>query len=932
MRAKKIKWVAAFITVGLALACLPVFAQTTDQTSTGVARVSLIRGNVSMERGDSPGEWVAVTVNTPLVPGDTIATAAGAHAEVQLDHANVVRLDENAEVKIADLTDSRIQLQVARGTADLAVFQGNQTNSEVDTPNVAVQPTGEGTYRIDVNSDELTLVTVNQGEAQVSTPQGSTTVQQGQKITVEGAQNPQYQVTNAPPNDDWDSWNLARNNTIANAQNYDHVNQYYTGAQDLSSNGRWVNVPGYDWCWTPYVNAGWVPYSNGRWVWEPYYGWTWVSYDSWGWAPYHYGRWFFYGSSWCWWPGVVTPFYRPLWAPAYVSFFGFGYGYHRFSYGYGYGFNSIGWCPLGPRDRFDRWWGRGRDRDHWFDRENFGNYYGRGGDRGRGGYGGSNLHEAFNNVHVRRGIVTMSSDRFGREAVRGNHQVVSEAMLRQGDVVHGTLPVVPTRASLRVTNRAAVVPAVARGRANNTRFFSRNTVAATNRDRSFNNQAASIRQMVQTRRNVSAPGANGGFQMSRPAGAQGNARATQQRGNAGRQNPAPVIRQNQQTRQNAAPGVRQNQQTRQNAAPVVRQNQQTRQNEAPTVRQNQQTRQNEAPAVRQNQQTRQNATPRSAQPQSNRSNWHSFGAPSAAQQQGNAGRQNEAPVVRQNQQTRQNTAPRSNQPQANRSNFRSFGTAAPAAQSRGNPGRQNSAPVVRQTPQPRQNAAPRSVQPQSNRSNFRSFGTGAPAASGGVVNRNVQRVSPRADPAARSQQNGSNNFRRFTPQAAPQSAPQNRGSFSNNSRAAPQNNSRAGWARFTPRPQAAPQGGGGSFSNGGSRTQGNSQPRYQNRPSYNRSPSYSRPPLRLNKPIVTERRSQSYGGYRGGSAPSYNRGYSGGPSPSYNRGSRGGSAPSYRGGGSRGGSAPSYHGSSGGSYHASPSRSSGGGGGGRHRR
>jgi len=901
MRAKKIKWMAAIITMGLTMACLPVFAQTeapvdqqapADQqteASTGVARVSLIRGNVSMERGDS-GEWVAVTVNTPLVPGDTLATAAGAHAEVQLDYSNVVRLDQNTEVKIADLTGSRIQLQVAHGTADLAVFKGNQANAEVDTPNVAVQPMREGTYRVDVNSNELSLITVNQGEAQVSTPQGSTNVEEGQQITVEGAQNPQYQVANARPMDDWDNWNRDRNSAIANTQNYSHVNQYYTGAQDLNSNGRWNYVPGYDWCWTPYVDAGWVPYSNGRWVWEPYYGWTWVSYDSWGWAPYHYGRWFYYGSSWCWWPGDVTPFYRPLWAPAYVSFFGFGYGYHRFSFGYGYGFNSIGWCPLGPRDRFDRWWGRGRDRDHGFNRENFGNYYGREGfQRGRGGYGGSNLRAAFNNASVRRGIVTMSSDRFGRDAVRGNHQVVSQAMLRQADVVHGTLPVVPTRASLRTTNRAAVVPAVARGRANNTRFFSRNTAATSNRGNSFNNQAASIRQMVQSRNNVSAPGANrgnaganGGFQSSRPAAAQGNARAAQQRGNAGRQSPAPVVRQAPQAGRNASPGNGRNvQPNRSNfrsfgtGAPAP----QSRGNVG---------RQNSAPVVRQNNQTRQpNAAPRSGQPQSNRSNFRSFGTGAPApQSRGNVGRQNSAPVVRQNNQTRQpNAAPRSGQPQSNRSNFRSFGTGAPAPQSRGNVGRQNSAPVVRQNNQMRQqNAAPRSAQPQSNRSNWRSFSGSAPGSSGAAVNRGGQRFSA----AGNSQQNTGNNFRRFTPQSAPQR-------------------------------------GGGSFYNGGSRSQGFSQPRNQRQSNYG---SYSRPPLQLNKPIVTPRRYQSSGGSRGGSMPSYNRGYSRGPSPSYNRGYSGGSAPSYNRGYS-GGSAPSYRGNPGGGYRGSysaPSRSSGGGG------
>jgi Family of unknown function (DUF6600)/FecR protein len=817
MRAQKIKLMAGIVVAALALAGLPLFGQGQTETSTGVGRVSLIQGDVSMERGDA-NEWVAVTVNTPLVPGDTIATGAGSHAEVQLDYSNVLRLSDNAEVKIADLNASRIQIQVARGAVDLAVFKNSQANAEVDTPNVAVEPLQEGTYRIDVNSNELSLITVREGQAQISTPQGSTNINAGQQITVEGAQNPQYQIVDAQPLDAWDNWNRDRNGVINSAQSYSHVNRYYTGAQDLDTYGHWSYVPGYDWCWTPYVNAGWVPYSSGRWVWEPYYGWTWVSYDPWGWAPYHYGRWFYYGSNWCWWPGYVTPYYRPLWAPAYVSFFGFGYGRYHYSYGYGYGYRSIGWCPLGPRDEFHRWWGHGGDRS--FNAINFNNHYGRGGGGGRGGrggYGGSNMAQLGSNFHVRRAIVSMPSDRFGREAVPRDHRVVSTAMLRNANVVHGTLPVVPTRDSLRVTNRAANVSAATRNRANNTNFFTRRTVAAPNSNRSFNNQAASIRRMVETH-NVQAPGANRqatntganrGFQTSRPAG-------PQNQGNAARQNPAPVVRGNQQGRQNGGPGS--------------------------------------------------GSSTQAGQP-----NFRQFGtgAP-AGQSSGNQGHQSSAPVVRGNPQQRQNvTTGNGRNAQPNQPNFRQFGTGAPATQPGGNQGRQNSAPVVRENPQQRQNVAPRS-------------------------------------------QPNNNGFHRFTPQPAPQSAPQNQGRFNNNSRPAPQSNNgnSAGWNQFRQQSQA-PQQRGGGFYNGGSRTQGYSQPGYGNQPNYNNSRNYSRPPLQLNKPIVSEPRSRSYGGYGGGSRPSYQQR----SAPSYSSAPRGGSAPSYR-GNSGGGNRGSY---------SAPSRSSGGG-------
>ena len=135
-------------------------------------------------------------------------------------------------------------------------------------------------------------------------------------------------------------------------------------SQDLDAYGQWTNVPDYGDVWFPSAGPGWAPYRDGRWVYEPYYGWTWVSYEPWGWAPYHYGRWFVYGGSWGWWPGPVYGGYHPMWAPAYVSFFGFGGGGWGFNFGFGFGggYGNMGWLPCGPGDRFFPWYGRGVNR------------------------------------------------------------------------------------------------------------------------------------------------------------------------------------------------------------------------------------------------------------------------------------------------------------------------------------------------------------------------------------------------------------------------------------------------------------------------------------------------------------------------------------------------------------------------------------------
>ena len=486
----------------------------------GAARISAVNGEVSTMRGDS-GEWVAAIVNAPVVGGDTVATAASARAEVQLDYANVLRMDQNSAVKIADLTQKRIQLQVASGIIDYTVFKGAEADAEIDTPNMAVRPLGEGVYRIQIDADSQTELTIRKGKAEVSTPQGSTTVEKGQVIYVRGTDNPEYQIAEAAPNDDWDRWNNDRDRTIEKAQSWQYANRYYTGAQDLDAYGQWENTPDYGNVWAPNVAADWVPYYDGRWAWEPYWGWTWVSYEPWGWAPYHYGRWFCRGSRWCWWPGNRYWGARPFWAPAYVSFLGFG-GRNR-GFGLGFGFGSIGWCPLGPFDRAFPWWGHrnGYNSVGITHVTNINNI-----NRGVRPLGNtslrypSNLQAALNNPNIRRAITTMPADQFGKGMVRGFGRSVDAATLRQGQMVQGTLPVVPTRQSLMPGNRLASPSAIPSRAVNNMRFFSKNPAPAARE--SFSQRAAQIQQMVQ-QHNPAAASNLGARQGTNSTGRFGNA-------------------------------------------------------------------------------------------------------------------------------------------------------------------------------------------------------------------------------------------------------------------------------------------------------------------------------------------------------------------------------------------------------------------------
>jgi hypothetical protein len=453
----------------------------------------MIHGDVSTQRGDS-GTWSAAVLNQPVVNGDKVSTGTGGRAEVQLDYANILRLGSNAQANIANFTNKYIQIQVAQGLANYSVFGESETEPEIDTPNVAVHPAHvDGVFRIEVRPDGDSVIIVRKGNAQISTPQGIADIKQGDMATVRGSgADAKYKITPAPDRDDWDRWNSERDHMIHQAASWRNTNKYYVGSEDLDSNGTWEDAPDYGQVWVPNEPDGWAPYRDGDWVSEPYYGWTWVGYEPWGWAPYHYGRWMWYGNSWAWWPGPVygAGFYRPFWSPAYVSFFGFGGGWGLgFGFGWG-GWGSFGWLPLGPCDRFFPWWGGygGRFGVVGVNRFSTLNRFG----------GIAPLHAGtqFSNVahihdaHIGGALSTVAAGKFG--AGRTTAVAATRAQLSGARMMTGNMPVVPTRASLSASGRAAAPSTIHNNAAQH--FFGTQSPSHTE---SFQQQTARLQQSMQ---------------------------------------------------------------------------------------------------------------------------------------------------------------------------------------------------------------------------------------------------------------------------------------------------------------------------------------------------------------------------------------------------------------------------------------------------
>ena len=313
---------------------IPAWADPPSQ----VGRLSSISGAVSI-RPASLNDWGPAALNYPLTAGDDLWADVDARAEVHVRSA-AIRLAGSTEFSFVNLDDNIVQVSVSEGTISVNLRTLDQgAMFEIDTPNATVSLISAGSYRVDVNQNEQTNVTVRAGRADVTAGQDVYTVSAGQTSVIAGVDAISYYVTSAPRMDEWDSWSLARDRRDDQAAATQYVSRDMIGYEDLNESGSWRVVQGYGQIWTPsHVSSDWAPYRSGHWTWVAPWGWTWIDDASWGFAPFHYGRWAYLDARWVWIPGAVAA--RPVYAPALVVFVG-GASWTPA------GGDGIGWFPLG---------------------------------------------------------------------------------------------------------------------------------------------------------------------------------------------------------------------------------------------------------------------------------------------------------------------------------------------------------------------------------------------------------------------------------------------------------------------------------------------------------------------------------------------------------------------------------------------------------
>ncbi|PYQ13788.1 MAG: hypothetical protein DMH00_03685 [Acidobacteria bacterium] len=330
----------------VALSFLPGFASDAPNNDSPVpARVRTLEGEATLHR-EREQDRVAVTVNTPVFPGDGVEVEAAGHLELQLPDGTLVWLDEGTRVDIVAMQgspdDSReetvLKLWAGQVETEIQAERGEKSEMRLDTPESSVYLMSRGRFRIESNSGSTT-VTSYRGVAELAGDDGSMLVRSGQQSRVEANSAPEEPWSvNTLRQDAFGEWCEERTESYVidrDPEEQEYIEEvpspvrHYTS--ELDYYGNWQYVTAFGWVWRPTtIQVGWRPYYSGYWSWCPR-GWSWVSYEPWGWLPYHYGRWSWVSTvGWVWIPGGVYSGAWVSWAvtPTYV-----------------------GWCPL---DFFNR--------------------------------------------------------------------------------------------------------------------------------------------------------------------------------------------------------------------------------------------------------------------------------------------------------------------------------------------------------------------------------------------------------------------------------------------------------------------------------------------------------------------------------------------------------------------------------------------------
>lgn len=279
-----------------------------------------VHGRVSATGGDalimgtSDTGWSGATLNTLVLPGDTLWAGPQAVLELELPGNVYFRMADRSTARLERLAPGAI-IRGYTGAFYVQRLGANAASARMVTDACMVDIERGSIARIDIADDGLTTLTVRSGRATMRPNNGMTTaVLTGFRVAVAPGLRPSYSQRVADGLDGFDEWNAARAGYVSMSP----PQLFVAGARnlplgyiDLAPHGNWFRRGDVNY-WHPNA-ADYVPFRYGYWSWLPEVGYVWIDDYAFGYITSHYGRWVWddvYGWVWT---------YEPGWSPAWVA-------------------------------------------------------------------------------------------------------------------------------------------------------------------------------------------------------------------------------------------------------------------------------------------------------------------------------------------------------------------------------------------------------------------------------------------------------------------------------------------------------------------------------------------------------------------------------------------------------------------------------------
>lgn len=299
-------------TVGLVAALIWVpLSASADTVLHG--RISYDAGGTLL-KGTEESDWSSGSVNTLVLPGDTVWVDNGGSTELEFSGGSFLRMADGSKAEVAGMPPSAtirgwigsfyVQ-RLARSSGDFIFY----------TPAGIVEVEKDSAVRIDIVSEGITTVSTRWGRATVRTDAGgSVLAHSGRRVFIEAGLLPSQPTPYDRTNEDaFDRWNRERAEFLATGGNQTpssvQISQDVIGASDLDRYGEWVYIDNRP-CWRPTVVVDYTPYHHGYWNSVHNVGNVWVGNYPFSYVTSHHGYWDHHARyGWVW-------SYAPQWSPA----------------------------------------------------------------------------------------------------------------------------------------------------------------------------------------------------------------------------------------------------------------------------------------------------------------------------------------------------------------------------------------------------------------------------------------------------------------------------------------------------------------------------------------------------------------------------------------------------------------------------------------